>query len=82
LLRDGFLSHYWTSKEIKTCYIDVVLWDPEKQKKKQVLISGRPLINQNDKVVAAVVTIKHQQRQTVGRRTQRNRIEVQTVDWF
>lgn len=38
--------------------IDVVLWDPNKQEKKQVLISGRPLIDQNDKVVAAVVTIK------------------------
>ena len=38
--------------------IDVVLWSPEKQEKKRVLISGRPLIDQNDKVVAAVVTIK------------------------
>jgi len=38
--------------------IDVVLWNPEKQEKKRVLISGRPLIDQNDKVVAAVVTIK------------------------
>jgi PAS domain S-box-containing protein len=38
--------------------IDVVLWDPEKKEKKRVLISGRPLIDQNDKVVAAVVTIK------------------------
>lgn len=38
--------------------IDVVLWNPEKQEKKRVLISGRPLVDQNDKVVAAVVTIK------------------------
>lgn len=38
--------------------IDVVLWDSSKQEKKRVLISGRPLIDQNDKVVAAVVTIK------------------------
>jgi PAS domain S-box-containing protein len=38
--------------------VDVVLWDPEKQEKKRVLISGRPLVDQNDKVVAAVVTIK------------------------
>ena len=38
--------------------IDVVLWNPEKQEKKRVLLSGRPLIDQNDKVVAAVVTIK------------------------
>jgi len=39
--------------------IDVVLWDSAKQEKKRVLISGRPLIDQNDKVVAAVVTIKN-----------------------
>lgn len=38
--------------------VDVVLWDPITQEKKRVLISGRPLIDQNDKVVAAVVTIK------------------------
>ena len=38
--------------------IDVVIWNPEKQEKKRVLLSGRPLIDQNDKVVAAVVTIK------------------------
>jgi PAS domain S-box-containing protein len=38
--------------------IDVVLWNPEKQEKKRVLISGRPLVDQNDNVVAAVVTIK------------------------
>jgi PAS domain S-box-containing protein len=38
--------------------IDVVLWNPEKQEKKRVLISGRPLVDQNDNVVAVVVTIK------------------------
>ncbi|WP_281297727.1 PAS domain-containing protein [Flavobacterium limnophilum] len=38
--------------------IDVVLWDSSKQEKKRVLISGRPLVDQNDTVVAAVVTIK------------------------
>ena len=38
--------------------IDVVLWDPDKKEKKRVLLSGRPLIDQNDKVVAAVITIK------------------------
>ena len=38
--------------------IDVVLWDSSKQEKKRVLISGRPLVDQDDKVVAAVVTIK------------------------
>ena len=38
--------------------IEIVLWNPAAQKKKRVLISGRPLLDQNNKVVAAVVTIK------------------------
>ena len=38
--------------------IDVVLWNPVAQQKRRVLISGRPLVDQNNKVVAAVVTIK------------------------
>jgi PAS domain S-box-containing protein len=38
--------------------IDLVLWNPLTQQKKRVLISGRPLIDQNEKVVAAVVTIR------------------------
>jgi PAS domain S-box-containing protein len=38
--------------------VDVILFDPATKEKKRVLISGRPLINQDDKVVAAVVTIK------------------------
>ncbi len=38
--------------------IEVVLWNPVAQEKKRVLISGRPLVDQNNKVVAAVVTIK------------------------
>ncbi|UQD56379.1 PAS domain-containing protein [Flavobacterium sp. K5-23] len=38
--------------------IDVVLWNPISKEKKRVLISGRPLIDQNEKVVAAVVTIR------------------------
>ncbi|MGO4820859.1 MULTISPECIES: PAS domain S-box protein [unclassified Flavobacterium] len=38
--------------------IDIVLWDPTTKNKKRVLISGRPLIDQNENVVAAVVTIK------------------------
>ncbi|MET0759799.1 MAG: PAS domain S-box protein [Flavobacterium sp.] len=38
--------------------IDVVLWDPTKQEKKRVLISGRPLVDQNNKVAAVVITIK------------------------
>lgn len=42
----------------ETNNVDVVLWNPAKQNKKRVLISGRPLIDQNNNVVAAVVTIK------------------------
>lgn len=38
--------------------IEIVLWNPIAQQKKRVLISGRPLVDQNNKVVAAVVTIK------------------------
>ena len=38
--------------------IDIVLWDPVKQEKKRILISGRPLVDQNNKVVAVVLTIK------------------------
>jgi hypothetical protein len=38
--------------------IDVVLWDTAKQEKKRVLISGRPLVDQNNKVAAVVITIK------------------------
>ena len=38
--------------------VDVVLWDPITNEKRRVLISGRPLIDQDDSVVAAVVTIK------------------------
>ncbi len=38
--------------------VEVILWSPVAQEKKRVLISGRPLVDQNNKVVAAVVTIK------------------------
>jgi PAS domain S-box-containing protein len=38
--------------------VDVVLWDSVKREKKRVLISGRPLIDQDNHVVAAVVTIR------------------------
>ncbi|CAM2958024.1 PAS domain S-box protein [Flavobacterium frigoris] len=38
--------------------IDIVLWDSDKREKKRVLISGRPLIDLDNNVVAAVVTIK------------------------
>lgn len=38
--------------------IDIVLWDSAKREKKRVLISGRPLIDLENNVVAAVVTIK------------------------
>jgi PAS domain S-box-containing protein len=38
--------------------VDLVIWNPIIKEKRRVLISGRPLVDQNDKVVAAVVTIK------------------------
>lgn len=38
--------------------VEIILWNPLAQEKKRVLISGRPLVDQNDNVVAAVVTIK------------------------
>ncbi|HEY4628581.1 MAG TPA: PAS domain S-box protein, partial [Flavobacterium sp.] len=43
---------------IATNDVEVVLWSPAAQEKKRVLISGRPLVDHNNKVVAAVVTIK------------------------
>ena len=41
-----------------TTDIEIILWNPIAQEKKRVLISGRPLVDQNNAVVAAVVTIK------------------------
>jgi PAS domain S-box-containing protein len=38
--------------------LDVVLYDPIGKKKIRVLISGRPLINEDNSVAAAVITIK------------------------
>ncbi|MEN9980490.1 MAG: hypothetical protein RL542_277 [Bacteroidota bacterium] len=38
--------------------IDLVLWDPKTQEKRRLLISGKPLIDQNNKVVAAIITLK------------------------
>jgi PAS domain S-box-containing protein len=38
--------------------VDVVLWNPVAQEKKRVLMSGRSLVDQDNNVVAAVVTIK------------------------
>lgn len=38
--------------------MDVVLWDPKSEKKKRVLLSGRPIIDREKEVVAAVITIK------------------------
>ncbi|MDP3557514.1 MAG: PAS domain S-box protein [Bacteroidota bacterium] len=38
--------------------IDVVILDSVSREKKRVLISGRPLVNQENEIVAAVVTIK------------------------
>lgn len=41
-----------------TTDIEIILWNPVAQEKKRVLISGRPLVDQDNNVVAAVVTIK------------------------
>ena len=41
-----------------TTDVEIILWNPVAQEKKRVLISGRPLVDQNNSVVAAVVTIK------------------------
>jgi hypothetical protein len=38
--------------------IDIVLWDSVSREKKRVLINGRPLIDQDNNVIAAVVTIR------------------------
>lgn len=38
--------------------IDVVFWNPKVQEKKRVLLSGRPIIDQDNNVIAAVITIK------------------------
>ncbi len=38
--------------------VDVVLWNPEAREKRRVLISGRPLIDHENNVIAVVVTIK------------------------
>lgn len=38
--------------------IDLVLWSPNSHEKRRVLISGKPLIDQNNTVVAGIVTIK------------------------
>ena len=38
--------------------VDLVLWDPASREKRRVLISGRPLIDQDNKIIAAVITIK------------------------
>jgi PAS domain S-box-containing protein len=38
--------------------VDVILWNPILNEKKRVLLSGRPLVNTEKQVVAAVITIK------------------------
>ena len=38
--------------------VDLVLWNPHTHEKRRVLISGRPLVDQDNNVVAAVITIK------------------------
>lgn len=52
------LPMYRALKGETTNDIDLVLWDPNTHEKKRVLISGKPLMDQNNQVVAAVVTIK------------------------
>ena len=41
-----------------TTDVEIILWNPVAQEKKRVLISGRPLVDHDNNVVAAVVTIK------------------------
>lgn len=38
--------------------VDVVIWNPKLQQKKRVLLSGRPIVDKQNKVIAAVITIK------------------------
>jgi PAS domain S-box-containing protein len=38
--------------------IDLILWNPNTQEKRRVLISGKPLLDQNNHVVAGIITIK------------------------
>ena len=38
--------------------VDLVLWDPASREKRRVLMSGRPLVDQDNNIVAAVITIK------------------------
>lgn len=38
--------------------VDVILLNPELQEKRRVLLSGRPILDQQNQVVAAVITIK------------------------
>jgi PAS domain-containing protein len=52
------LPMYRALKGETTNDIDLVLWDPNTHEKKRVLIGGKPLMDQNNQVVAAVVTIK------------------------
>ena len=38
--------------------VDVVLWNPKLQQKKRVLLSGRPILDKQNQVIAVVITIK------------------------
>ncbi len=38
--------------------VDIVIWDAGDQQKKRVLISGRPIVDEQNNVLAAVMTIK------------------------
>jgi len=36
----------------------VIIWNPKLHERKRVLLSGRPILDQQNQVVAAVITIK------------------------
>ena len=38
--------------------VDVIIWNPKLHERKRVLLSGRPILDQQNQVVAAVITIK------------------------
>lgn len=38
--------------------VDVVIWNPKLQQRKRVLLSGRPILDKQNQVIAVVITIK------------------------
>jgi PAS domain S-box-containing protein len=43
---------------VPTDDVDIIIWNPKLLQKKRVLLSGRPILDQQNQVVAAVITIK------------------------